>query len=34
MRNYYEMIAGLQERYLRPALERLLPVMAMLRPSS
>jgi len=28
MRNYYEMIAGLQERYLRPALERLLPVMA------
>ena len=28
MRNYYEMIAGLQERMLRPALERLLPVMA------
>ena len=28
LRNYYEMIAGLQERYLRPALERLLPVMA------
>ena len=28
MRNYYEMIAGLQERHLRPALERLLPVMA------
>ena len=28
MRNYYEMIAGLQERDLRPALERLLPVMA------
>ena len=29
MRNYYEMIAGLQERLLRPALERLLPVMAL-----
>ncbi len=28
LRNYYEMIAGLQERQLRPALERLLPVMA------
>ena len=28
LRNYYEMIAALQERYLRPALERLLPVMA------
>ncbi len=28
MRNYYEMIAALQERHLRPALERLLPVMA------
>ena len=28
MRNYYEMIASLQERHLRPALERLLPVMA------
>ena len=28
MRNYYEMISGLQERHLRPALERLLPVMA------
>lgn len=27
MRNYYEMISGLQERMLRPALERLLPVM-------
>ena len=29
MRNYYEMIASLQERMLRPALEKLLPVMAM-----
>lgn len=29
MKNYYEMIAGLQERVLRPALEKLLPVMAM-----
>ena len=28
LRNYYEMVAGLQERHLRPALERLLPVMA------
>ena len=28
LRNYYEMVAGLQERLLRPALERLLPVMA------
>ncbi|MBQ6515533.1 MAG: DUF1073 domain-containing protein [Clostridia bacterium] len=28
MRNYYEMIASLQERMLRPALEKLLPVMA------
>ncbi len=28
MRNYYEMIAGLQERLLRPALDKLLPVMA------
>ena len=28
LRNYYEMIAALQERMLRPALERLLPVMA------
>ena len=28
LRNYYEMIAGLQERILRPALEKLLPVMA------
>ncbi len=28
LRNYYETIAGLQERHLRPALERLLPVMA------
>ncbi len=28
LRNYYEMISGLQERHLRPALERLLPVMA------
>ncbi len=28
LKNYYEMIAGLQERHLRPALERLLPVMA------
>ena len=27
LRNYYEMIAGLQERMLRPALEKLLPVM-------
>ena len=29
MRNYYEMISALQEKDLRPALERLLPVMAM-----
>ena len=29
MRNYYEMIAGKQERILRPALERLLPVLAL-----
>ena len=29
MRNYYERIAGLQDRMLRPALERLLPVMAL-----
>ena len=28
MKNYYEMIAQLQERMLRPALERLVPVMA------
>jgi len=28
LRNYYDMIAQLQERYLRPALEKLLPVMA------
>ena len=28
LRNYYEMIAQLQERSLRPALEKLLPVMA------
>ena len=28
LRNYYEMIRSLQERMLRPALERLLPVMA------
>ena len=28
LRNYYDMIASLQERQLRPALERLLPVMA------
>ena len=28
LQNYYEMIASLQERMLRPALERLLPVMA------
>jgi hypothetical protein len=27
-RNYYEMITSLQERMLRPALEKLLPVMA------
>ena len=29
LRNYYDMIASLQERLLRPALEKLLPVMAM-----
>ena len=28
LRNYYDMIASLQERLLRPALEKLLPVMA------
>ncbi len=28
LRNYYDMIAQLQERYLRPALEKLLPVLA------
>ncbi len=28
LKNYYEMISGLQEKMLRPALERLLPVMA------
>lgn len=29
MKNYYEMISQLQERILRPALEKLLPVMSM-----
>ena len=29
LKNYYEMIAQMQERILRPALERLLPVMAL-----
>ena len=29
LRNYYDMIASLQERQLRPALEKLVPVMAM-----
>ena len=29
LRNYYDMISSLQERQLRPALERLLPVMAL-----
>ena len=29
MKNYYEMVAGLQERILKPAIEKLLPVMAM-----
>ncbi len=29
MKNYYEMLAQLQERNLRPAIEKLLPVMAM-----
>ncbi len=28
LRNYYEMISQLQERFLRPALEKLLPIMA------
>ena len=28
LRNYYEMISQLQERFLRPALDKLLPVMA------
>jgi len=28
MKNYYELISQMQERYLRPALEKLLPVMA------
>ena len=28
LKNYYDMIASLQERLLRPALEKLLPVMA------
>lgn len=28
LRNYYDMIAQMQERILRPALEKLLPVMA------
>ena len=28
LKNYYEMIAGLQERFLRPALEKLVPIMA------
>ena len=28
LRNYYDMIAQMQERLLRPALEKLLPVMA------
>ena len=28
LRNYYDMISSLQERMLRPALEKLLPVMA------
>ena len=28
LRNYYDMFAQLQERMLRPALEKLLPVMA------
>ena len=28
LRNYYDMIAQMQERYLRPALEKLVPVMA------
>ena len=29
LRNYYDLIAQMQERILRPALEKLLPVMAM-----
>ena len=29
LKNYYEMIAQMQERILRPALEKLLPVMAL-----
>ena len=29
LKNYYEMIAEMQERHLRPALEKLLPVMGM-----
>ena len=29
LKNYYELIAQLQERHLRPALEKLLPVMAL-----
>ena len=29
LKNYYEMIAQMQERHLRPALEKLLPVMAL-----
>lgn len=29
MNNYYDMLAQLQERHLRPAIEKLLPVMAM-----
>ncbi len=28
LRNYYDLIAQMQERYLRPALEKLMPVMA------
>ena len=29
LKNYYEFISALQERHLRPALEKLLPVMAL-----
>ena len=29
LKNYYEFISGLQERHLRPALEKLLPVLAL-----
>ena len=29
LKNYYELIAEMQERHLRPALEKLLPVMAL-----